>query len=52
MTSKNKDYKVGTYKVKKERLKNDRPMCPTCSKCLNKDYCNREFDTFEIKKSR
>lgn len=28
------------YLVKKARVKNDRPMCPKCSKCLNKDFCN------------
>lgn len=50
MTSKNKDYKVGTYKVKKERLKNDRPMCPICSKCLNKDYCNHRKNLSLMKK--
>lgn len=42
MTRKNKDYKVGTYLVKKPRPKKDRPMCPTCAKCLDKIFVNTE----------
>ncbi len=40
MTKINKDYKVGTYLVKKQRPKRDRPICPICSKCFNKNFCN------------
>ena len=45
MTRKNKDYKVGTYLVKKPRPKKDRPMCPTCAKCLDKDFCKHRKNT-------
>lgn len=41
MTKKKKNYnEKAPYLVKKPRIKNDRPMCPKCSKCLNKDFCN------------
>ena len=41
MTKKKKNYnEKAPYLVKKARVKNDRPMCPKCSKCLNKDFCN------------
>lgn len=39
MTRKNYNDK-DPYLVKKPRVKNDRPMCPLCKKCLNKDFCN------------
>ena len=38
MTRKNKDYKVGTYLVKKPRPKKDGATCPTCAKCTNKEF--------------
>lgn len=39
MTKKKKNYnEKAPYLVKKARVKNDRPMCPKCSKCLNKDF--------------
>ena len=41
MTKKKKNYNEKVpYLVKKPRIKNDRTMCPKCSKCLNKDFCN------------
>ena len=41
MTKRKKNYnEKAPYLVKKARVKNDRPMCPKCSKCLNKDFCN------------
>ena len=41
MTKKKKNYnEKAPYLVKKARVKNDRPMCPKCSKCLNKYFCN------------
>ena len=41
MTKKKKNYnEKAPYLVKKPRIKNDKPMCPKCSKCLNKDFCN------------
>lgn len=41
MTRKRKNYNdKDPYLVKKPRVKNERPMCPLCRKCLNKDFCN------------
>lgn len=45
MTRKNKDYKVGTYLVKKPRPKKEKTICPTCAKCLNKDFCKNRKNT-------
>lgn len=50
MTRKNKDYMAGTYLVKKPRPSNDRSMCPICSKCLNKNFCNNRKNTKLMKK--
>ena len=41
MTKKKKNYnEKAPYLVKKARVKNERPICPKCSKCLNKNFCN------------
>ena len=41
MTKKKKNYnEKAPYLVKKARVKNDRPMCLKCSKCLDKSFCN------------
>ncbi len=41
MTRKKSRYnKQKPYLVKTKRIKNDRKICPICSKCINKDYCN------------
>ena len=50
MTRKNKDYKVGTYLVKKPRPKKDGATCPTCAKCTNKDFCNHRKNVKLMKK--
>jgi hypothetical protein len=40
MTKKKKNYnEKAPYLVKKARVKNNRPMCPKCSKCLDKSFC-------------
>ena len=39
MTKKKKNYnEKAPYLVKKARVKNNRPMCPKCSKCLDKSF--------------
>lgn len=50
MTRKNKDYKVGTYLVKKPRPKKDGATCPTCAKCTNKDFCSHRKNVKLMKK--
>jgi site-specific recombinase XerD len=50
MARTNKDYKVGTYTVKTPRPKTSGPMCPTCSKCLDKDFCKHRKSIAQMKK--
>ena len=41
MAKKRKNYnEKAPYLVKKARTTKDRPICPICKKCLNKDFCN------------
>ena len=41
MARKRKNYnEKAPYLVKKARTTKDRPICPICKKCLNKDFCN------------
>lgn len=39
MNNDNKEYKVGTYIVKKVRKERTSKMCPTCTRCPNKAFC-------------
>ena len=49
---KRKNNEKAPYLVKKPRIKNDRPMCPKCSKCLDRDFCNHRKNLKLMNKCR